>query len=574
MAGGAGGPVNADGWPIDNAEQRAAYIEKRMRGKSGPLAAGRTSGPGEIERARGLYGREFDKANPDQRGVRGLNVGDYWNSPEGKKAAEKLEQEQGPDKVKLPGQTIKIPPPDKIVEYKKQDADFTKKILADSEGIQESLNQQIKLQDILNGKKETQLETKQDSALSDFDDDTRFDRGLLKSQTKFTEGLKTGMGEVYTQSEGLFHQLGYDLPTQFRNNMVGAIGAAMDKTESLGDALDGVALAFLSTMRQAFLQSAVSNMMNTGSALFGLDPKQRGGAIRAQNGLFVGGSGTGDKHPALLESGEYVLNRNAVGALGGPDALNSINFGAAPRFQKGGGHLMSLSEKIPSSRFSGLFLKEGNPEYGEFADAAVEKQQKAMEKYQKKQQKKAMIKSTLISAVMAAGMGAISKGVQGWGKSASVGDPNSPINLENLSQTEMQYLKDSGFTRNWFTGKWKSPQRGGYIRRQAGGSIGGSAARRYGLFQGGGTVPVSSGAPSLGGSANTNNISINIGLGGDNASAGSGESQTAMGNTGAPSKTTTADAKALSEKIKSQVLKILTEEQRVGGALSPTARRP
>ena len=99
-------------------------------------------------------------------------------------------------------------------------------------------------------------------------------------------------------------------------------------------------------------------------------------------------------------------------------------------------------------------------------------------------------------------------------------------------------------------------------------------ARRYGLFQGGGTVPVASGAPSLGGSTNTNNISINIGLGGDNESAGSGASQTATGNTGAPSKATTADAKALSQKIKSQVLKILTEEQRVGGALSPTARRP
>ena len=62
--------------------------------------------------------------------------------------------------------------------------------------------------------------------------------------------------------------------------------------------------------------------------------KQRGGAIHAQNGTFVGGNSTGDRHPALLESGEYVLNRNAVGALGGPQALNSINFGMAPRFQK------------------------------------------------------------------------------------------------------------------------------------------------------------------------------------------------------------------------------------------------
>ena len=187
-----------------------------------------------------------------------------------------------------------------------------------------------------------------------------------------------------------------------------------------------------------------------------------------------------------------------------------------------------------------------------------------MEKYQKKQQKKAMIKSTLISAVMAAGMGAVSKGVSKWNTTSKwgsnrVGDPAGWSTMDKVLGKKPEF---------------PGSQTGGFIGRQSGGSIGGGVARRYGLFQGGGTVPVSSGAPSLGGSTNTNNISINIGLGGDNTSAGSGASQTAIGNTGAPSKATTGDAKALSEKIKSQVLKILTEEQRVGGALSPTARRP
>jgi TP901 family phage tail tape measure protein len=453
----------------------------------------------------------------------------------------------------LKPQTIEIPKAEKLVEYKSKDYDFTQKILADSEAIQKSLQHQIQLQDVLTGKKEKQLETTQGSVLSDFDSDTKFGQGSLKSQTKFSEGIKTGLGAVWTDSEGIFNKLGTDLPMQFRNNMVGAMEAAMDKTSSLGDALDGVALAFLSTMRQAFLQSAVSNMMSAGSTLFGVDLKQRGGAIRAQNGMFVGGSGSGDKHPALLESGEYVLNRNAVGALGGPAALDSINFGMAPRFQKGGGHLMALSEKLPSSRMSGLFLQQGNPEYNEIADKAQERMQKAQEKHAKKEQRKAMILSTIISGVMAAGMGAASKGISKW-KSTKV--PGS----------------------NWWGGIPEDTmaignQTGGFIRRQSGGSIGGGVARRYGLFQGGGSVPVSSGAPSLGGSTNTNNISINIGLGGDNESAGSGASQTATGNTGAPSQATTADAKALSQKIKSQVLKILTEEQRVGGILSPTARR-
>ena len=370
----------------------------------------------------------------------------------------------------------------------------------------------------------------------------------------FKRGVDLSTDKIAKETDEIFYVLGEQLPMQFRDNMVGAIGAAMDKTSSLGDALDGVALAFLSTMRQAFLQSAVGNMMSAGKELWkGVSGNQKGGLIRAQNGSFVGGNSTGDKHPALLESGEYVLNRNAVGALGGPDALNSINFGMAPRFQKGGGHQMSLSENIPSSRFSGLFLQQGNPEYAEYADAASAKQQAAMAKHQKKEQKKAMILSTIVSGVMAVGMGALSKGVSKWG---STKVPGSNF-LGGIP-------KDSMAIGN---------QTGGFIGRQSGGSIGSSIARRYGSFQGGGTVPVSSGAPSLGGSTNTNNISINIGLGGDNDSAGSGASQTSTGNTGAPSKATTADAKALSDKIKSQVLKILTEERRVGGTLSPTARR-
>ena len=179
------------------------------------------------------------------------------------------------------------------------------------------------------------------------------------------------------------------------------------------------------------------------------DSKQLGGAIHAQNGKFVGGNSTGDKHPALLESGEYVLNRNAVGALGGPQALNSINFGMAPRFQKGGGHLMKLAEKIPSSRFSGLFLQQGNPEYAEYADAASAKQQAAMAKHQKKEQKKAMILSTIISGVMAAGAGwAGSK----WGNKPPTGT------TQGFDQDGQAVSKTPG-----------GIQSGGFIGRKAGG---------------------------------------------------------------------------------------------------------
>ena len=55
--------------------------------------------------------------------------------------------------------------------------------------------------------------------------------------------------------------------------------------------------------------------------------KQRGGSI-------VGGSPSGDSIPALLERGEFVLNRNAASAVG-HGSLNSLN-NTFSRFQEGG----------------------------------------------------------------------------------------------------------------------------------------------------------------------------------------------------------------------------------------------
>lgn len=57
---------------------------------------------------------------------------------------------------------------------------------------------------------------------------------------------------------------------------------------------------------------------------------------KSQRGGIIGGQGTGDKIPALLEPGEYVLNRNAVQGMGGPKVLDHINYNKYARFQAGG----------------------------------------------------------------------------------------------------------------------------------------------------------------------------------------------------------------------------------------------
>lgn len=56
----------------------------------------------------------------------------------------------------------------------------------------------------------------------------------------------------------------------------------------------------------------------------------------ADKGGPIGGSGIGDKISILAEPGEYMLNRNAARAMGGPKVLDQINHGMYPRFGTGG----------------------------------------------------------------------------------------------------------------------------------------------------------------------------------------------------------------------------------------------
>jgi TP901 family phage tail tape measure protein len=79
----------------------------------------------------------------------------------------------------------------------------------------------------------------------------------------------------------------------------------------------------------------------------GPTPKPKGSQ---RGGVLSGGSPSGDSIPAMLERGEYVLNRKAVEKIG-VKRLNNINFKSAPRFQKGGaiglqsgGYLDTLTE--------------------------------------------------------------------------------------------------------------------------------------------------------------------------------------------------------------------------------------
>jgi hypothetical protein len=315
-------------------------------------------------------------------------------------------------------------------------------------------------------------------------------------------------------------------------------------------------------------------MMNIGSAMvpswgLGRDGKKRsGGFISAQGGRLVPGRGSGDKVPILAEPGEFVVNREAVNAVGAGN-LNALNT-AIPRFQAGGA--MNLALKPDSPQLSGYFLSQGNAETAELADAAVAKLQKAQQKAAAKANMKNMLLSTLISAGAGAVMSGLSNFAQGGvGKQTFTGGQYG----EGTTKIKPSFWQRMGGAKtieaqNIIRTATSGPQppvaqRGGFI----------GAARSYGLFQGGGSVPVAASAPALGGGGGTNNININVDLSGGRGSAGDGRSQNESGNTGAPASASASesDARALSEKIKAQVVKVIAEEQRVGGSLSPSSRR-
>jgi len=135
-----------------------------------------------------------------------------------------------------------------------------------------------------------------------------------------------------------------------RKTIVGTLARATDVTAS-----------GLNKLRSLFV---------TELRLYGISPKQalaganvrtgevRGGHRRqdfARGGPINQGKPSGDSVPAMLERGEYVLNRNAVKAVG-RDTLDAVNFKAAKRFQAGGvAGMVGAANRLDKAQFPYLW---------------------------------------------------------------------------------------------------------------------------------------------------------------------------------------------------------------------------
>jgi len=456
--------------------------------------------------------------------------------------------------------------------------------------------------------------TKQKIAQQEFD--------MVRGKGSFKRGLEKGFNDITNDVDTFRFTLGEEIPDMFANNMANALNQAMDGAEDLGDALRGAAIGFLTEIRNQLTANAVKGLMSGVSGLFGSDytgistgGQQRGGFIHAQNGMYISGNRYGDRNPALLEDGEYVLNRNAVRALGGPGSIDQLNFGMAPRFQAGGSAF--INEEIDSSRLSGMFFASANPELMEARDAArARAERRRMKRAEKRALRNAFIQTIAvagISAGVSAGAqkvippaGATSTTPQVEGPPASLAPPSyGPYRAGYGTAQGATGMLGSGSGYHYapvpigpYSGHYRTQQEGGYINNgarnidsipafMAGGEfvMNNKAVRKYGLgfmsrlnggyiptYQSGGSVaesPASSLGTMSGGNTNNINISINMGNGG----SGSGEQSSSKSGNDQGGGDESSNAEELSKRIEAAVVKVIQKEQRVGGLLTEGGRK-
>jgi hypothetical protein len=388
----------------------------------------------------------------------------------------------------------------------------------------------------------------------------KFLRDLQKrGPSGFGVGLGEGMDMVGDDLETFQYQLGRDIPMQFRDGMVSAMEATLDKTKDLKGALTDMAMDFMRIMRRQALENIVGSVMTIGG-------KQQGGFIKAQNGMYISGNRTGDRNPAMLEDGEYVLNRNAVRSLGGPSAIDRLNFGMAPRF-KGGGAFLNMG--VDSGRMSSKYFAGDDPLLGEMRDAAIAREQRRQEKKAKKTALRNMIIQTAVSTAISSGASAMKNRPKTMAQNAKIAEGDFYNNPQNFDFQNGGYIS---------TGPRNMDSVPAFM---AGGEfvMNNKAVKKYGLgfmsringgyipgYQSGGSVAESAEKLGSSNSSNTNNINISINMGsGSNESEGGSEGNDQSGTSDEKTK-----AKDLSEKVKTVVLQVINEEQRTGGSLSKT----
>jgi TP901 family phage tail tape measure protein len=437
--------------------------------------------------------------------------------------------------------------------------------------------------------------------------------------------IRRGMSETAKQMRDEVQYLDYELGQNIPRNLASGLATAMQETlngaKSLDEALQGAAMNFLQMIQQAMLQKAAMQVVGAMGFSRGGNVRNysRGGGVPAMvtDGEYVMGRDAVNKY-----GGSFMHSLNAGGSIPGfsnggnaPGSALAANFGGGRGYKSGRAHQRKSMSGFFYSQSGNVGLEADRESLlGELA--AEERARQAA--LAKKAKKRALIKQ-LVGTVASIGIGMAAQGIfgggggggdlfaakptgtgtvlkapsAGWGSIAQGTDITSNIASGGVGFDPG--AMDEIFNINSQLGPWKYPYFGGPINKYAsGGHISGksgidqipamlsegeyviraSSARQIGKptldrinagkFNEGGAVSEiqSSNENASNNTGNTNNINISINVSKDSKSEETSES----GSNKDPQK----DMKALSDRIKKQVLSVIVEEQRPGGVLQGT----
>jgi len=413
----------------------------------------------------------------------------------------------------------------------------------------------------------------------------------LQEARNFKLQLQAGISSLNDEGDLMIGKLGRDLPGMFADGMVNGIKAAIKETDNLGDALLGVAASFLDSISTTLMQAGTRKLIGS----FGLEnlfTAQKGGVVRAQSGMYISGTGSGDKYPALLENGEYVLNRRAVMAMGGPAALDTLNFSAAPRFASGGAFNAELSDIKSMEDGMTTFGLENSSLYKELRDAEIQKAEQARQKKRARQAQTAQMVGSIVASIATIGIGA---GISNKMQNVQAGKAQNLSAKLQTGQplTNAESLSIRGFMNKGListSGVYKGPEivRTGFsgftgYGRQTGGSIGSRLSdtipgymegglynspmvKQYGAgMQSGGTSAVANNSNTVNNSNASNSFNFNTSVNRDGVIQMGADSSTYK-------QQDVELSNNLNTKIYGAVLDVIRDQQRFGGSLAGTRK--
>jgi len=406
-----------------------------------------------------------------------------------------------------------------------------------------------------------------------------------RRRTSISYGLEKGFDKLIEDSDTMYSTLAEQLPRQFADNMTNALMNITKGAESVGDAFTKVATDFGSMILETIIKANMYKIIGGVGAGIPLT-SQKGGYIRAQNGMYINGTGSGDRYPALLENGEYVLNRNAVMAMGGPANLDKLNFSMAPRFASGGAY--SSPEYTTLSDLENNLTPQGLEQsklYQDLYSAEKTKQEEAIRKAYERKVKRAQMIGQIAGAVAAIGASAGASAYQN-SQIKAVGNKVSTASASgqaiNLTKRESNLLA-AGIR----SGKLSSID-GSVIKKQSGGYIGNRLSDTIPAYMSGGLIsqPIfNKHTPGMQYGGPSSNASSNSSLTTNNNNTSNSNSFNFAVNVNRDNKVEIgADSSSyeqkdieFSKKMNSQVyatvLNVIKNEKRFGGSLSNTKTR-